>query len=39
MPRKCTICGNPQREAIETALGNKSPFRAICRQWGGAAMQ
>jgi hypothetical protein len=33
MPRTCTICAHPQREAIEEALLAKKPYRHIASQF------
>lgn len=33
MPRVCTICAHPDREAIEKAMVASQPYRAIARQW------
>ena len=34
MPRTCTICRHSSREAINKALIQHQPFRAIARQYG-----
>jgi hypothetical protein len=31
MPRKCTICGHDDRQALDTALVNNKPLRGIAR--------
>lgn len=33
MPRRCTICDHPQRQAIEKALISGQPYRALARAW------
>ena len=34
MPRKCSICTHPNREAIDRALVNKESFRYVSKQYG-----
>ena len=34
MPRKCSICTNPDHEAIDMALINKESFRYVSKQYG-----
>lgn len=36
MPRACTICTHSQRDEIETALVNGTPYRNIVKQYGGS---
>jgi hypothetical protein len=33
MPQTCSICGHPERTAIELAIANRQPLRAIARQY------
>lgn len=34
MPRPCSLCQHPEREAIEQALAAKEPYRAIAKRFG-----
>lgn len=34
MPRQCTVCSHPEREAIEAALLANTPLRTIAGQYG-----
>jgi hypothetical protein len=34
MGRACTVCGHPERAAIDVALGRNEPYRAIARHFG-----
>lgn len=34
VPRSCTVCTHPQRRAVDQALIQRRPFRAIARQFG-----
>ena len=34
MPRSCSICQHPEREAIEQALAAKEPYRTIAERCG-----
>ena len=34
MPRRCTICAHPEREAIDAALVRGEPYRAIAKRHG-----
>jgi hypothetical protein len=33
MPRPCTICGNPERDAIDLALASGEPARRVGAKW------
>lgn len=37
MPRTCTVCGHPQRPAIDAALLAGEPFRHIAERFGPSA--
>jgi hypothetical protein len=34
MPRKCSICTHPNRDAIDRALVNRESFRNVAKQFG-----
>ncbi len=33
MPRKCTVCGHPQRHIIEETLVTGAPYRSVAKQF------
>jgi hypothetical protein len=34
MPRRCTVCGHPQRHGIDESLVTGAPYRSVANQFG-----
>ena len=37
MPRSCTVCSNPQHQAIDQALVSGTPYRAVAKRFDASA--
>jgi len=36
MPRQCTICTHPERDAINTALASQAPYRVVAQRYAAS---
>jgi transposase-like protein len=34
MPRRCTMCGHPERHSIDEALVSGTPYRSVAKRFG-----
>jgi hypothetical protein len=34
MPRRCTVCGHPERHSIDEALVSGAPYRSVAKRFG-----
>jgi transposase-like protein len=34
MPRRCTVCGHPERHGIDEALVSGAPYRSVAKRFG-----
>jgi hypothetical protein len=39
MPKPCTICSNPQHEAIDQELVSGTPYRAVAKRFDASDVE